>query len=178
MNIDDIRLSKEHFEIEVDSDGNWLNIVDLGSQYGTWLVILNYLEDEILPEIEYQNAEIGAFKFELGAGCFTLEEIMEMYEAPEILSDLCLLGLYSLGEIREIKEHELETRIIKAKVTPDRVVKVKDMIATLLRDFENENNYVKNRLLMKVFSGSYKDTDIEVNSNETRLVTEGRKLAG
>jgi len=162
LNIDDMRLSKQHFEIEVDSDGNWLNIMDLGSQYGTWLVILNYLEDEILPEIEYQNAEIGAFKFELGVSCFSLEEIMEMYEAPEILSDLCLLGMYSLNDIREIKEHELETRIIKSKVTPDRVERVKEMMETLIKEFQNESVYVKNRLIMRVLTGAYTGVDIEV----------------
>lgn len=159
-------MSKHHFEIEVDSDGNWLNIMDLGSQYGTWLVILNYLEDEILPEIEYQNAEIGAFKFELGAGCFSLEEIMEMYEAPEILSDLCLLGMYSLNDLREIKEHELETRIIKGKVTPDRVLRVKEMMETLAREFQNEGAYVKNRLIMRVLTGTYQGIDIEVGEGE------------
>ena len=86
----------------------------MGSQYGTWLVILNYLEDQVLPEIEYQCPEIGAFKFELGANCFTLEEICEMYEASDVLTDLCMLDLFTLTDIREVKTHDLENRIIKA----------------------------------------------------------------
>lgn len=165
LNIDDPRLSKDHFQIEVDAEGNWLNITDLGSQYGTWLVILNYLEDQVLPEIEYQNPEVGAFKFELGTSCYTLEEMLEAYEAPEILTDLCLLDLYSINDIREIKQHELETRVTKAMITPDRLEKVVHMMETLKRDFDDNNLTLKNRIILRVISGKYEGISIEVCSS-------------
>lgn len=162
LSIDDARLSKEHFQIEVDPEGSWLNITDLGSQFGTWLVILNYLEDQVLPNIEYQNPEIGAFKFELGAGCYTLEEMLEAYEAPEILTDLCLLDLYTLTDINEVKQHELETRVTKAMITPDRMEQVLSMMTMLRRDFHESGNSVKNRIILRIISGKYEGTTIEV----------------
>lgn len=165
LSIDDARLSKEHFQIDVDPEGSWLNITDLGSQYGTWLVILNYLEDQVLPDIEYQNPEIGAFRFELGANCYTLEEMLEAYEAPEILTDLCLLDLYTLADIKEVKQHELETRVTKAMITPDRMEQVLNMMMMLRRDFHENGACLKNRIIMRVISGKYEGITIEVRSN-------------
>ena len=37
-----------------------------------------------------------------------------MYEAADVLTDLCILDLYTLTDIREVKTHDLENRIIKA----------------------------------------------------------------
>ena len=153
----------------MDVEGNWLNITDLGSQNGTWLVILNYLEDQVLPEIEYQNPEIGAFKFELGTTCYTLEEMMEAYEAPEILSDLCLLDLYSLPDILEIKDHQLETRVTKAMITPDRMEKCSSMMKALKRDFNEGSVYLKNRIILKVISGKYKGITIEIGYRGSKI---------
>lgn len=171
LSIDDSRLSKEHFQIEVDAEGNWLNIIDLGSQFGTWLVILNYLEDQVLPEIEYQSPEIGAFKFELGTSCYTLEEMLEAYEAPEILTDLCLLDMYTLTDIKEVKQHELETKVTKAMITPDRMEQVLHMMGMLQRDFHENGSCLKNRIILKVISGKYEGITIEVEwpSNRDRL---------
>lgn len=169
MSIDDPRLSKEHFEIEQDPEGSWLNITDLGSQNGTWLVILNYLEDKVVPEIEYQNPEMGAFKFEMGTSCYTLEEMIEAYEAPEILSDLCLLDLYSLNDVLEIKQHELETRVTKAMITPDRMEKCLTMMEALRRDFNENAGNLRNRIILKVISGKYKDITIEIGYRGSKI---------
>lgn len=169
ININDNRMSENHFELELDSDGTWLKITDLGSDNGTWLVILNYLEDMILPEIEYQCPEIGAFKFELGALCFTLEEIMEMHEAPEILSDFCLINLYTLNDIREIKKHDFDTRIIKAMITADRVEKMTEMMARLIKEFEDESVFLKSRIIMKVLSGKYEGMEVEIGYRGMKL---------
>lgn len=35
ININDNRMSENHFELELDSDGTWLKITDLGSDNGT-----------------------------------------------------------------------------------------------------------------------------------------------
>ena len=174
LNIEDPRLSKEHFEVDRDPNGNFLNVVDLGSQHGTWLVILNYLEDEVLHGVEYSNQEIGAFKFELGAICFTLEEIMEMYEAPEVLSDFCLLGIYALEDIKDIKEHDLDTRIQKSKMKEDRVLKVKKYIEKLRREYElnrdaPKREIFKTRLILKIIAGQYKGVQIEVGYRGTKI---------
>lgn len=169
LNINDPRLSKEHFEIDVDSDGNWLNITDLGSSGGTWLVILNYLEDQVLPEIEYQNPEIGAFKFELGSSCFTLEEIMELYEQPDVLTDLCLINLYTLIDIKEIKKHDLETRITKAMISQERTDLMMKYMELLRKEYDDETTYLKNRLILKVISGKYQGTEIEIGYRGSKI---------
>ena len=118
INIKDPKLSPQHFQIEMDAQGNGLNIIDLGSDLGTWLVVLNYLEDQILPEIEYQNPRIGAFKFELGVNCFNLEEVMEMYQRSDVHSDLCTLEIFTLKDLRERKTYEIEGAFTKYMV-PD-----------------------------------------------------------
>src|SRR3990167_2308877 len=169
IQIDDPRMSGLHFEIEVDSDGNFLNIVDLGSNSGTWLVILNYLEDMVEPEIEYQNEEVGAFKFVLGTLCYTLEEIFEMYEEPEVLSDFCFLGLFTLEDIREIKPHELETRISKAMLTPERQQKSLAMLENIRRDFSNDKEILKNRIIMRVLTGVYRNMEVEIGYRGSKI---------
>lgn len=123
----------------------------------------------MLPQIEYQNPEIGAFKFELGTNCYTLEEMMEAYEAPEILSDLCLLDLYTLTDIQEIKQHQLETRVTKAMITPDRMEKVLTMMEALKRDFKESAVNVKNRLILKILTGKYKGITNEIGYRGSKI---------
>lgn len=166
-------MSKRHFEVGIDRDSNCLLVTDLESENGTWLVILNYLENPISLEVEYQNELIGSFKFSLGPLCFDLQEIMEMFNQPEVLSDLYLLGLNTISDIKEIKSFELESRITKAKIPPDRVDKINSIVKKILADFKDDNptfrSFCKHKLIFRVETGQFKGMTIEVGYRGTKI---------
>jgi hypothetical protein len=104
---DDKKVSRNHFEIDVDYNNFCIRVKDMSSKLGTWLALMHHVDEQIIPEIQYKSSYLDSFKFELGMRCDSLEEVLDSYDRLDMVDTLIALDLDTIPKINRSDPEEV-----------------------------------------------------------------------
>lgn len=156
---EDKKVSRHHFEIEVDYNNFCINVKDMGSKLGTWLALMHHVDEQIIPEIQYKSSYLDSFKFELGMRCDTLEEVLDAYARLDMVDTLIALDLDTITKITRADPNEVVLILDSLEVLENGQQDIINIIKRIKNDFSGD--YINRRLIFKTVGDTPELIDIE-----------------
>ena len=113
----DPKVSKEHFLCKVDHENSCVTIQDLGSQNGTWIALMQHVDERIVPKATYKSGYLGDFRFVEGARCNTVEHVLSIYNRMDLVDDFYEVDLSTVQKILTAVDANLRIIMQEHKVS-------------------------------------------------------------
>lgn len=133
---EDKKVSRSHFSAKVNQKQFCVEITDFGSKLGTWLALMNDVEEQIIPEVQYKSSYLNGFRFQLGMRSDTIEEVLDSFDRLDLIDTFIALDLNSIEKVINSKLHHIHSILDSLEVLENGQKDIVGAINRIKNDFK------------------------------------------